>query len=99
MVQFIEGIAVQKIELAGTTDPDRSGIDIKMADFTGLNVRIGSNDTIVHGCQVDGCKRPQKAPVDGRPVDIGIMDGYGVPDEKSFQGFRVVGKIMNQGFN
>jgi len=32
-------------------------------------------------------------------VDVGIVGGDGVLNEKAFQGFRIMGKIMNQGFN
>ena len=32
-------------------------------------------------------------------MNIGIMGGYGVPDKKFFQGFRIVGIVVNQGFD
>ena len=90
MVQFIEGMVVQKIELVGIANPHGSGIDIKMTDLAGLDVRKCSDDAIVHGCQIDGCKRSQKTPVDGGAVDIGVMGGNSISDKKFFQGFRVV---------
>ena len=38
MVQFVQGIAVQKIKLAGIADPHSPGADIKVSDLTALDV-------------------------------------------------------------
>ena len=36
-----------------------------LADFTGLNIRKGPDDTMIHGGQIHRGKRPQKATVGG----------------------------------
>ena len=32
-------------------------------------------------------------------MDIGVMGGNGIPDEKFLKGFRIMRKTVNQGFN
>lgn len=44
---------------------------------------------------VDDVKNAPK----GFLADIGVMGGYGVPDEEVLGGFRIVGIVVNQGFD
>ena len=70
-----------------------------MTDFAGLNIGECPDHTIVHGGQIHGGKRPQEAAVRGRSMDIGIVSGHRVIDEKPFQRLGVVGVVVYQGFD
>ena len=99
MIQFIQGGMEEEVKHAGTADPNGPGANIEMADLAGLDLRIGPDNTITRGRQVNGCKGSQETSIRGRTVNIGTLGRNGIPDEESFQGFRVMGKVMHQGFN
>ena len=70
-----------------------------MRQFAHLHISEGPDNRVVDRCQVHSTERPDKTSFHRRTVNVGIMHGCRILDQKLFQRFRIVGITVNQGFD
>ncbi len=92
-------VFIKKVEVTGAVYPDGAGIDLLVADFSGLDIGVGADDAVAHGCQVDGGEGAEKTAVGGRAMDVGVVHGQGVFYEEFFRCFRIMGIVVHQRFD
>jgi len=91
--------SIPELKLIVGFDPYLSGLHILMGQFTHLNISEGTDNRVVNRCQIHSTERPDKTSFHRRTVNVGIMHGCRILDQKLFQGFRIVGITVNQCFD
>jgi hypothetical protein len=64
--------------------------------FTDLNVGKPSDHAVMCRREIHGAEGAKKASLGWRSMDIGIMHGHRIVDEKGFEAFRIMGVVVHQ---
>ncbi len=82
-----------------TVYPYGARFDIEVANFARLDIGIFAYHTVPDSGKVHGGEWTQETAIGGGTMDICIIQGQGVLDKKTFRGFWIVRKVVDQCFD